>query len=136
MPGGHESHGEVSPDQLFHLRPVPHYTNYRSPVRALCQCGASTHPGGAVSCVPGHNASREIVGQVAHALAAPLASGPGAGATGVACGIVRNFYMTEPLHAIIRHSVDLWMHDPASPFVPRPGPAATLPALAAYSSEA
>ena len=26
---------------------------------------------------------------------------PGAGATGIACGCVRNLYMTEPLHAII-----------------------------------
>ena len=61
IPGGHELHGEVSLDQLFHMRPAPHYANYRSPVRALYQCGASTHPGGAVSCVPGHNAAREIL---------------------------------------------------------------------------
>ena len=39
-------------------------------------------------------------------------TGPGAGATGIACGCVRNFYMTEPLHAILRHSVDVWMSDP------------------------
>ncbi len=37
---------------------------------------------------------------------------PGAGATGIACGCVRNLYMTEPLHAIIRHSVDVWNYDP------------------------
>jgi methylglutamate dehydrogenase subunit A len=37
---------------------------------------------------------------------------PGAGATGIACGCVRNFYMTEPLHAILRESVDVWNHDP------------------------
>ena len=37
---------------------------------------------------------------------------PGAGASGIACGCVRNFYMTEPLHAILRHSVDVWMYDP------------------------
>ncbi len=37
---------------------------------------------------------------------------PGAGASGIACGCVRNLYMTEPLHAILRHSVDVWMHDP------------------------
>lgn len=41
-------------------------------------------------------------------------SGPGAGATGIACGCVRNFYMTEPLHAILRHSVDVWMYDPVN----------------------
>ena len=37
---------------------------------------------------------------------------PGAGASGIACGCVRNLYMTEPLHAILRHSVDVWMSDP------------------------
>ena len=37
---------------------------------------------------------------------------PGAGATGIACGCVRNFYMTEALHPILRHSVDVWMSDP------------------------
>lgn len=39
-------------------------------------------------------------------------TGPGAGASGIACGCVRNFYMTEPIHALLRHSVDVWMHDP------------------------
>lgn len=39
-------------------------------------------------------------------------TGPGAGATGIACGCVRNFYMTEPLHAIVRESVDVWNYDP------------------------
>ncbi len=39
-------------------------------------------------------------------------SRPGAGATGIACGCVRNLYMTEPLHAILRHSVDVWNYDP------------------------
>lgn len=37
---------------------------------------------------------------------------PGAGATGIACGCVRGFYMTEPLHTILRHSVDVWCRDP------------------------
>jgi len=41
-------------------------------------------------------------------------TGPGAGATGVACGCVRNFYMTGPLHAILRHSVDVWQSDPVN----------------------
>jgi len=41
-------------------------------------------------------------------------SGVGAGASGIACGCVRNLYMTEPLHAILRHSVDVWMHDPVA----------------------
>jgi glycine/D-amino acid oxidase-like deaminating enzyme len=40
--------------------------------------------------------------------------GPGAGASGIACGCVRNFYMTEPIHALLRHSVDVWMYDPVA----------------------
>jgi glycine/D-amino acid oxidase-like deaminating enzyme len=41
-------------------------------------------------------------------------TGPGAGATGVACGCVRNLYMTSPLHTILRHSVDVWQSDPGN----------------------
>lgn len=41
-------------------------------------------------------------------------SGPGAGASGIACGCVRNLYMTEPIHALLRHSVDVWMADPVA----------------------
>lgn len=41
-------------------------------------------------------------------------NGPGSGASGIACGCVRNLYMTEALHPILRHSVDVWMHDPVN----------------------
>ena len=61
LPGGNSQHGELTLDQLFFMRPAPGYADYRSPVRGLYQCGASTHPGGAVSAVPGHNAAREIL---------------------------------------------------------------------------
>lgn len=61
LPKGHEVHGDINLDQLFLKRPVAGYADYRSPIRGLYQCGASSHPGGAVSCVPGHNAAREIL---------------------------------------------------------------------------
>lgn len=61
MPGGNTQHGDLTLDQMFFMRPAPGYADYRSPVTALYQCGASTHPGGAVSGVPGHNAAREIL---------------------------------------------------------------------------
>ena len=61
MPGGNSQHGELTLDQIFFMRPVPRYADYRSPVKRLYQCGASTHPGGAVSAVPGQNAAREIL---------------------------------------------------------------------------
>jgi methylglutamate dehydrogenase subunit A len=40
--------------------------------------------------------------------------GPGAGATGLACGCVRNMYMTGPLHGILRESVAVWESDPVN----------------------
>ena len=61
LPQGHIFHGELSADQLFWQRPVPHWADYRTPVTGLYQCGSSTHPGGGVSGIPGHNAAREIL---------------------------------------------------------------------------
>jgi phytoene dehydrogenase-like protein len=48
-------------DQLFFMRPVPGWANYRTPVRGLYMCGACTHPGGGVMGAPGYNAAREIL---------------------------------------------------------------------------
>jgi phytoene dehydrogenase-like protein len=60
-PQGHIFHGELSLEQLFFQRPAPHYADYRTPIHGLYQCGSSTHPGGGVSGIPGHNAAREIL---------------------------------------------------------------------------
>ncbi|MEM1261665.1 MAG: NAD(P)/FAD-dependent oxidoreductase [Pseudomonadota bacterium] len=61
MPGGNTQHGDLTLDQMFFMRPAPGYADYRSPIQGLYQCGASTHPGGSVSAVSGHNAAREIL---------------------------------------------------------------------------
>jgi len=61
MTGGNIFHGEMSLDQLFFLRPVPGWANYRTPVRGLYLCGSGTHPGGGVMGAPGYNAAREIL---------------------------------------------------------------------------
>ena len=58
--GGHILHGEASLDQLFTMRPLLDWAQYRTPVRGLYLCGAGTHPGGGVTGAPGFNASREI----------------------------------------------------------------------------
>ncbi|MBI4286631.1 MAG: NAD(P)/FAD-dependent oxidoreductase [Chloroflexi bacterium] len=36
--------------QMFGNRPIPGWAQYRTPVKRLYMCGASTHPGGGVSC--------------------------------------------------------------------------------------
>lgn len=61
LPGGHPHHGDISLDQLFFRRPAPHFANYNTPIADLYLCGASTHPGGGVTGVPGHNAARVVL---------------------------------------------------------------------------
>jgi phytoene dehydrogenase-like protein len=61
---GNIFHGDLRPDQLFFMRPVPGYARYASPVPALYLCGAGTHPGGGVTGAPGHNAAHRILGDL------------------------------------------------------------------------
>jgi phytoene dehydrogenase-like protein len=58
---GNIFHGELSLHQLFFLRPVPAWSNYRTPVANLYQCGSGTHPGGGISGAPGRLAALEIL---------------------------------------------------------------------------
>lgn len=59
--GGSIFHGDLDFDQLYSLRPVAEYADYRMPIKNLYLCGSSAHPGGGVSGCPGHNAAREIM---------------------------------------------------------------------------
>jgi phytoene dehydrogenase-like protein len=61
LTGGDIFHGEMTPDRLFFLRPVPGWARYRTPVAGLYLCGSGTHPGGGVMGAPGFNAAREIL---------------------------------------------------------------------------
>jgi phytoene dehydrogenase-like protein len=59
--GGHALHGDMSFDQLFSLRPVRGWADYRTPIENLYLCGAGTHPGGGVSGANGRNCAREVL---------------------------------------------------------------------------
>jgi phytoene dehydrogenase-like protein len=61
LPRGHIHHAEITSDQIFFKRPVPRYADYRSPIGNLYLCGASNHPGGGVTGVPGHNAAQVVL---------------------------------------------------------------------------
>jgi phytoene dehydrogenase-like protein len=61
LTGGNIFHGEMNLDQLFFMRPVAGWANYRTPVQNLYLCGSGTHPGGGVMGAPGFNAAREIL---------------------------------------------------------------------------
>jgi phytoene dehydrogenase-like protein len=44
-------------DQMFSMRPVAGFADYRTPIRGLYLCGSGTHPGGGVMGLPGRNAA-------------------------------------------------------------------------------
>src|SRR5204863_10110319 len=46
--GGNIFHGELSADQMFHMRPAPGYADSRTPIAGLYQAGSATHGGGGV----------------------------------------------------------------------------------------
>ena len=51
--GGNIFHGELSLEQLFHMRPAPGYADYRTPVPGLYYASSATHAGGGVCGIPG-----------------------------------------------------------------------------------
>jgi phytoene dehydrogenase-like protein len=53
--------GELTREQLFFLRPVPGWAQYRTPVRGLYMCGSAAHPGGGIMGAPGRNAAQRIL---------------------------------------------------------------------------
>jgi phytoene dehydrogenase-like protein len=61
LPEGNPNHGEMTLDQFFHMRPMPGYARYRTPIAGMYLCGVGTHPGGGVTGIPGQNAAREIL---------------------------------------------------------------------------
>jgi phytoene dehydrogenase-like protein len=58
--GGNIFHGELSLEQLFHMRPSPGYADYRSPIANLYQASSATHGGGGVCGIPGYQAARAV----------------------------------------------------------------------------
>ena len=61
LTGGNIFQGAMTLPQLFFMRPLPGYADYRTPIRGLYLCGAATHPGGGVTGACGYNAAREIL---------------------------------------------------------------------------
>jgi len=58
---GNIFHGDLTPEQLFFMRPVPGWSQYRTPIAGLYLCGAGAHPGGGVTGAPGHNAAFQLL---------------------------------------------------------------------------
>lgn len=59
--GGNIFHGELSADQLFHMRPAPGYCDYHTPVAGLYYASSATHAGGGVCGIPGWQAANAVL---------------------------------------------------------------------------
>jgi phytoene dehydrogenase-like protein len=58
---GNVFHGDLRLEQLFFMRPVPGWSQYRTPIEGLYLCGAGAHPGGGVTGAPGRNAAHQAL---------------------------------------------------------------------------
>jgi phytoene dehydrogenase-like protein len=61
LTSGHIFHGELALDQLFTMRPLLGWAQYRTPIQKLYLCGSGTHPGTGLNGMSGANAAREII---------------------------------------------------------------------------
>ena len=59
--GGNIFHGELSLEQLFHMRPAPGYADYPTPVPGLYYASSATHAGGGVCGIPGMQAAKAAI---------------------------------------------------------------------------
>jgi phytoene dehydrogenase-like protein len=58
---GNIFHGDLRLEQLFFMRPVAGWSQYRTPIRGLYLCGAGAHPGGGVTGAPGRNSALQAL---------------------------------------------------------------------------
>jgi phytoene dehydrogenase-like protein len=58
---GNIFHGELTPDQLFFLRPAANWTRFRTPLKGLYLCASGAHPGGGVMGAPGRLAALAVL---------------------------------------------------------------------------
>jgi phytoene dehydrogenase-like protein len=60
-PKGDCFHIDFVPHQVFGLRPLPELAAYRTPIAGLYLSGAGTHPGPALTGLPGHNTAQAVI---------------------------------------------------------------------------
>ena len=65
LAGGQIYQGDMLPGGILWDRPLPGASGLGDVVRGLYLCGAAAHPGGLVSGMPGHNAARAVLADMA-----------------------------------------------------------------------
>jgi len=73
--GGNIFHGELSLEQLFHMRPAPGYADYRTPIAGLYYASSATHAGGGVCGIPGWQAAKAAIADRRHGVLRPMLVG-------------------------------------------------------------
>jgi phytoene dehydrogenase-like protein len=58
---GDLNHGQLILDQILFMRPMPGWSNHRTPVENLFLCGNGVHGGGGISGAAGRNAAKAIL---------------------------------------------------------------------------
>ena len=58
---GDLNHGQPILDQIFFMRPLPGWSDHRTPVEGLYLCGSGVHGGGGISGASGRNAARVML---------------------------------------------------------------------------
>ena len=57
---GDINHGQLMLDQFLFMRPIPGWSNHRTPIDHLYLCGSGVHGGGGVGGVPGRNVVKAL----------------------------------------------------------------------------
>lgn len=60
--GGNIFHGELSANQVFHMRPTPGYADFTTPIRGLYNASSASHGGGGVTAIPALQVARRLCG--------------------------------------------------------------------------
>jgi phytoene dehydrogenase-like protein len=60
---GDLNHGQLILDQALFMRPIPGWSDHRTPVDGLFLCGSGVHGGGGISGASGRNAARVVLGK-------------------------------------------------------------------------
>lgn len=58
---GDLNHGQLILDQMFFMRPLPGWSNHKTPIDGLVLCGSGVHGGGGISGASGRNAARLVL---------------------------------------------------------------------------
>ena len=63
---GDLNHGQLMLDQFLFMRPIPGWSNHKTPVEGLYLCGSGVHGGGGVSGASGRNAAGSVLKKISN----------------------------------------------------------------------